>query len=541
MRALIHALSRRWGFSPLGWLRNTWRMRAWVRATGPLHQAPAPDAPHIGVVITPWLDTTVPWFTLAAGLLLACRGNRVRFLIDDSPFGDSPVRYRLVLRCLRFVLARVPVPCTQVLLSSQRARPTTPGTPDAHAAVERLAKLNAVWQLRGEMLPTGRAEYTRICSAQLAKADAPIAQLLQPGAFDLLFMPGGVYGNSGLWALHARAAGIRIASFDAGGYGTVMVASNGIACQLQDIPLAFQQLKGRCAVDPTELRFAVDAALAEMAKRRAGVDAFASQMQGGHGGDARFDGAVLLALNSSWDAAALGLHAVYRDNTAWIVETVRYLLDHTSAPVIVRQHPAERLPIAYTSDDYGSLLRQHFGTQPRLHFIAADETINSYQLLERVAAVVVYTSTIGTEAAALGKPVITPSHSYYAGLGFVWQCTDLASYHARLADAAQGLLQVTPAMRDDAHLCYYLTQCCNWVFSPFNPSDFQEWATLGPAHWLADATVQGVLASLQQGVPVATLNHHAALARRLLCAGPGAAIASAAVIAHATPTAAASV
>ena len=377
MRALIHALSRRLGFSPLGWLRNTWRMRAWVRATGPLHQPLAPGAPHIGVVITPWLDTTVPWFTLAAGLLLACRGNRVRFLIDDSPFGDNPVRYRFVLRCLRFVLARVPVPCVQVVLSSQRTQPTQ-AAPDAQSrsAIDRLAGLNAVWQLRGEMLPTGRAAYTSICTAQLAQADAPIAALMQPGAFDLLFMPGGVYGNSGLWVRHARAAGIRIASFDSGGYGTVMVACNGIACQLQDIPVAFRQLKARCAADPGEQRFAVGAALAEMAKRRAGVDAFASQVQGGHGGDARFDGAVLLALNSSWDAAALGLHAVYRNNSEWIVETVRYLLDHTSAPVIVRQHPAERLAIARTSDDYCGLLREHFGQQPRLHFIAAEETSN---------------------------------------------------------------------------------------------------------------------------------------------------------------------
>lgn len=513
MRAMIHVLSRRWGFSPLGWLRNTWRMQAWVRATGRLQTPPAPGALHIGVVITPWLDTSVPWFTLATGLLLACRGNRVSFLIDDSPFGDNPTRYRFVLRCLRFVLARVPLSCRQVVLSDQRTQPA-PNAP-TDPAIERLAGLNAVWQLRGEMLATGRAAYTSICTTQLAQADPPIAALMQPGAFDLLFLPGGVYGNSGLWAQHARAAGIRIASFDSGGYGTVMVACNGIACQLQDIPVAFRHLKARCEANPDERRFAVDAALAEMAKRRAGVDAFASQVQGGHGGDTRFDDAVLLALNSSWDAAALGLHAVYRDNSEWIVETVRYLLDHTSAPVIVRQHPAERLEIARTSDDYGGLLRQHFGQPPRLHFIAAEESINSYQLLERVAAVVVYTSTIGTEAAALGKPVVTPSHSYYAGLGFVWQCTDLASYHARLAEAAQGLLQVTPAMRDDAHVCYYLTQCCNWVFSPFNPSDFQDWGKLGPAHWRADATVQTMLTSLQHNIPVALLNHRAAMDRRL--------------------------
>lgn len=517
MRALIHALSRRWGFSPLGWLRNTWRMRAWVRALGPADHLPAPGATHIGLLITPWLDTSVPWFTLAVGLLLARSGNRVSFLVDDSPFGDNPARYRFVLRCLRFVLKRLPERQEPIVLSAQPG--AAPLDTPARDAIKRLAHLNAVWALRGEIVTAGRETYTRLCGAQMAAADPPIARLVQPGAYDMLFIPGGVYGISGLWARHARSAGIRIASFDAGGYGTVMIACNGIACQLQDIPVAFQQLKARCAADPDEQRFAMSAARAEMAKRRAGVDAFASQVQGGHGGDARHDGAVLLALNSSWDAAALGLHAVYPDNTSWIVETVRYLLAHTDAPVIVRQHPAERLAIASTSDDYRSLLLQHFGSTPRLHFIAAEETVNSYQLLERVAAVVVYTSTIGTEAAALGKVVITPSHSYYAGLGFVWQCTELASYQACLRDAALGRLSVTPAMRADAHLCYYLTQCCNWVFSPFNPSDFQDWCGLDPRQLYVDAAVQSVLNSLQHNIPVALLNHQTALARHRAGAG----------------------
>ena len=511
MLALIHAFTRRWGVSPLGWLRNTWRMRAWVRSLGPEDAPSSPSASHIGVVIAPWLDTSVPWFTLAVGLLLARRGNRVSFLVDDSPFGDNPTRYRFVLYCLRFVLDRMPGHHELIVLSDQPAGVSLDAV--TGAAIDRLARLNAVWALRGEILTAGREAYTRLCTSQMAVADSPIAQIVQPGAYDILFIPGGVYGISGLWARHARIAGTRIASFDAGGYGTVMIACNGIACQLQDIPVAFEQLKARCIADSEERHFAMDAALVEMNKRRAGIDAFASQVQGGDGGDARYDGGVLLALNSSWDAAALGLHAVYENNTAWIVETVRYLLNNTTAPVIVRQHPAERLAIASTSDDYRCLLQQHFGQAARLHFIAADETVNSYQLLERVAAVIVYTSTIGTEAAALGKVVITPSRSYYAGLGFVWQCTDLDSYHARLTEAAQGRLQVTKEMQADAKLCYYLTQCCNWVFSPFNPSDFHEWSLMDPLQLYSDAAVQSVLTSLQDDIPVALLNHQAALAR----------------------------
>ncbi len=511
MRTLMNALSRRWGFSPLGWLRNTWRMQAWARALGPAASPPAADASRICVVITPWLDTSVPWYTLAIGLLLSHRGNRVTFVLDGSPFGNKPARHRFVMACLRFVLNRLPQACTLVELPVPHGAAAVDTA--TQAAIDRLARLNAVWALRGEMVDAGRADYTRLCAAQMAAADQPIAQLLQSQAMDLLFVPGGVYGMSGLWVRHARLAGVRLASFDAGGFQTMMLACNGIACQLHDIPAAFSQLKDSCAKDADEQRFAMDSALAEMARRRAGLDKFSSQIQGGHGGDARYDGAVLLALNSSWDAAALGLHLVYRDNSEWIVETVRYLLEHTDAPVIVRQHPAERLPIASTTDDYRALLQQHFGTPARLHFIAAEETVNSYELLERVAAVVVYTSTIGTEAAALGKVVITPSSSYYAGLGFVWQCSDVASYQAQLAAAAAGRLQVSDAMRAEAHLCYYLTQCCNWVFSRFNPSDFQDWVGVPARQLLAEPAVDKVLTSLQHNIPMAVLNHRAALAQ----------------------------
>ena len=513
MRKLIHALTRRLGFSPLGWLRNTWRMQRWMGGLAPMTApmaAPAARSAHIGLVITPWLDTSVPWYTLAIGLLLARRGNRVTFVLDDSPFADKPMRFRWVLRCLRFVLNHLPRGPALMVLPAAPAGPALDAA--TTASIHRLAHLNTVWAMRGETLAAQRQPFTHLCENQLAAAQPRIAQLVKPAAFDLLFIPGGVYGTSGLWTALARAANIRVSSFDAGGYLTVMLACNGIACQLQDIPAAFQQLKQRIAMQPAEQQLALQTGLAEMNKRRQGVDAFASQVQGGHGGDVRFDGAVLLALNSSWDAAALGLHAVFRDNTDWIVQTVRFLLEHTSAPVIVRQHPAERLAIARTTDDYRSLLQQHFGSHPRLHFIAAEESINSYSLLERVAAVVVYTSTIGTEAAALGKAVITPSNSYYSPLGFVWRCQDLASYQNCLTQAAQQKLVLTEAMRADAQLCYYLTQCCNWVFTPFNPSDFNDWSVMSAEQLNADTQVQRILESIQDNVPVATLNHRARVA-----------------------------
>jgi hypothetical protein len=255
------------------------------------------------------------------------------------------------------------------------------------------------------------------------------------------------------------------------------------------------------------LAFARTECLAEMDRRKKGTDAFTSQVKGAGGGDGRYDGAIMLALNSSWDSAALGLHAIFKNNHTWIVETVRWLLEHTQSPVIVRQHPVERLEMGRTSDDYRMLLETHFGVQPRLHFIAAADKINSYDLMARVDAIVVHSSTIGLEAASHGVPVLTASNSYYSDLGFVFRAKDLDDYHELLGRAAARKLDVSEDMKVMALTCYYLTQCCNWIFSDFCPSDFHAWIRQPLDHWYGEKDVKLILETIQAGVPVATLNH----------------------------------
>lgn len=467
----------------------------------------APDSKGelcVGIVVTPWLGTSVPWFTVGVGLLLAREGHQVTFILDDIIFGKNRFRYSFVLACLRSVMRRIGHRHKIVIMSQVVADNMLEA--EAFSQIRNLAVLNTVWEFRGEMKSEGRSAFVELCEKQLQVAYAPIKRIVSESGFDLLFMPGGVWGTTGIWAASARAVGTRIGSFDSGGYGTAMLAADGIACQLQDIPKAFALI----AQEPDSqqsILVAREAAMAEMERRRAGIDPFMSQIKGSAGGDERHNGAILLALNSSWDSAALGLHTIFEDNTDWIIQTVRFLLENTSAPVVVRQHPAERLEIAKTTDDYATLLQKNFGAHPRLHFIAAADKINSYELMSRVSAFVVYTSTIGIEAAAHGKPVITPSRSYYSGLGFVFKATDRVQYQDFLRKSVSGQLDVSVKQKNDALTCYYLTQCCNWIFTSFNPADYSEWSKRSLDDWCSDKEVRKMLDSLSQNIPVAYINH----------------------------------
>lgn len=503
MPPLIHALASTLGFNPLTWLRNTRRMRKLVSEFN-IESPSKDDAVRFAIVVLPWMGTNVHWFSLVCGLFLASAGNKVTFIVDDLPFGEHGLRYRFVLGGIRWVLKMLRGHHDVIYLSNHIS--AAPLDEVSLQSVDRLAELNAVWALRGEMKEAGRQRYKAMAIRQLGVSYRAIASVLEGNRYDVMLVPGGVWGDSGIWVEHACAAGVRVSSFDSGGYGTLMLAVNGIAAQLQDIPRAFALLKDH-GESSVERAFVIETAQAEIEKRRSGTDKFASQIRGAGGGDARFEGAVLVALNSSWDSAALGLHTVFENSTQWIIETTKYLLENTSVPVIVRQHPAERLEIARTSDDYRSLLNCHFGSHPRLHFIAADEPVNSYDLLEQVAAVVVYTSTIGIEAAAHGKVVVTASNSYYSNLGFVWKATNLAQYHQYLLDAVSGKFIVTQALREDALSCYYLTQCCNWVFSPFNPEGFTEYSLYDLNQLGQLEKVLLIIQALEQNIPVAYLNH----------------------------------
>lgn len=491
------------GFNPVAWIKNTRRMLQLASEMSPT-AAKSKEGLYAGVVVTPWLGTSVPWFTVGIGLLLARKGHQVTFILDDFVFGKNRLRYSFVLACLRTVLHRIEQRHKVVVMSQVDAEKVL--EVDASSQIRKLAVLNTVWEFRGEMKSEGRSAFEDLCEKQLQVAYAPIKRTVSENKFDLLFMPGGVWGTTGIWAATAQAAGTRIGSFDSGGYGTAMLAVDGIACQLQDIPKAFALMSQEADAQKSKLA-ASEEALVEMERRRSGVDPFMSQIMGTTGGDDRHNGAILLALNSSWDSAALGLHAIFQNNTDWIIQTVKFLLENTSTPVIVRQHPAERLEIARTTDDYAALLRDNFGSHSRLHFIAAADKINSYELMSRVSAIVVYTSTIGIEAAAYGKPVITPSRSYYSNLGFVYKATSRTQYQDLLLRSVAKDLNLSDKQKSDALICFYLTQCCNWIFTQFNPADYSDWSKRSLVDWFNDKEVSKMLYSLGNNVPIAYLNH----------------------------------
>ncbi len=77
----------------------------------------------------------------------------------------------------------------------------------------------------------------------------------------------------------------------------------------------------------------------------------------------------------------------------------------------------------------------------------SDDPVNTYDLIGKAKVVVSYISTVGSEAAALGKTVVTEGKSCYADLGFVWEQKTRKEYFEFLSKALKGKLNVSDKQR----------------------------------------------------------------------------------------------
>lgn len=451
-------------------------------------------------LILPWLNTTIPFFSIAQGLVASMRGNDVEFVYDNTLFGNDRFAQRWIVFWLNIVMLLV---STRYVVHRPESLPAVlddEGSNDLAAFdLDQAVDNNVKWELKGEQQDPRRQSFEHIVRRDLELAVHRIGRFTVPPGFNLAILPGGVWGFSGVWLQHLKNSSVRVATYDSGGYGTAMWSVDGIAAQLTDVPKAVDDISKSSGFDFSLIQSLVDS---EIDDRRRGIDRFESQHK--QTTDACFKkGAYLIALNSSWDSAALGLHSIFKSGYDWITWTTAFLLENTDHDIIIRQHPAERFKIAGSNDTYQELVDANFPNNPRVKFINCYDPINSYQIFDHCGLVIVYTSTIAIEAAIFGKNTVSVSSNYYSEASFLNVCSNIDDYKEALIPSANRV----KFDRDQAYLYYYATQICNWVYTDFNPMDFFKWVSKNPKSLADDDTISMQHECLEDGTPIAVASH----------------------------------
>lgn len=499
----------------------------WWKEIGNLADDPV-DA-HVGVLVTPWIATAVPFFSIECAQMLAHAGHRVTLIWDSCEITGHVPNKKHVQEIAK-VFPEMPPSVEVVDLATLE--------PDEAVSDRELSRAivyeNAVRRMRGESTVEefigGHPEAETETRVHLGR----IRRLLSADQFQWILIPGGIFGISGVYVSVARSLGLRFSTYDSDA-GLLRLVHNGVAAHLADlvpvvatlreelapeqrsamIEAAREDLESRLAA--THQRgFQVVAAMNATAAARAGAGtAAAGQPPPAVPCD------ILMPLNIQADSAVLARQRLFSS----VEESIAAVLDHApeDAAICIRQHPNERHDGSRSRDEFRALSARFSASHPRrqgsVRWIAAADSVSTYDLMRAARVILPHTSIIGVEAAMLGRPVVLSWKVYYEEFPFVWKAGSRGEFFALVEKAFAGELAVEPAARDEAAVVYYLTQQCALTATVFTPcpDDYLQWAAIPPRQLWERPEPQDFREALLTREPLTLIRH-----RRLAAAAAAA-------------------
>lgn len=454
---------------------------------------------RIGIVVTPWGGTAVPWFSITLALLYQKYGLSPFLIWDDLTVGDGEVT-SLENKAIAEILNQIKDGIEIIKLSEIQSCELNYDDKDE---VNRLATLIAVHDYRSSFLNDQAHAYQNMVKNSLSKNLSQVKGLFAKCKLNHLIVPGGICFNSGLYYWVGKLQGVRISSYDSGS-GVMLIGTDDVAAHLMDIP---KLLKQQCNIfkSQKDREKAIILARQELNRRLHGKDRFTSQNTPSSLKSLEYKYDIVIPLNIDWDSAALGKHQYFNFTHEWLTETIKFILEQTSATIAIRQHPAERhFNSGVHMERY---FKQMFSSNPRCIFFPCHEKVNTYDLLNNARLVLPFTSTVGVEAAMLGKKVIVESNCYYSEAPFVEKAVSKQDYFNKIKEGLSKADNLEADIIVQAELCYYLTQVCNWLVTEFTPqpNDFDRWSNLSLDHLISTKNVQDMLKVFHEGIPLSLL------------------------------------
>lgn len=161
--------------------------------------------------------------------------------------------------------------------------------------------------------------------------------------------------------------------------------------------------------------------------------------------------------NVIFDTSQPHSNVVFPHMFAWLDLVLEIVRNHPETLFIIRAHPDESRPGKTSQESVNQWLTQnHAGSLTNLIFVDSDQSLSSYELIQRSKFVMVYNSTIGLEASILGIPVLCAGRARFTQLPTVFFPATPQEYRQQ-ADAflAATKISIPPGFKRNARRFLY--------------------------------------------------------------------------------------
>jgi hypothetical protein len=135
----------------------------------------------------------------------------------------------------------------------------------------------------------------------------------------------------------------------------------------------------------------------------------------------RFSQIVPIFTNVIFDTSQVQANTIFTDMFAWLDMALEVIRSHPETLFVIRAHPDEtRLRKESRETVEGWVVANGADGLANVVFVAPQEYLSSYELIQRAKFVMVYNSTVGLEASIMGKPVLCGGRARYTDYSTVF-------------------------------------------------------------------------------------------------------------------------
>lgn len=209
----------------------------------------------------------------------------------------------------------------------------------------------------------------------------------------------------------------------------------------------------------------------------------------------QFKQIVPIFTNVIFDTSQPHSNTLFKDMFAWLDTVLKLIQRHRETLFVIRAHPDEmRIGKQSQESVSGWAVAHQISKFENIVFVDANETISSYELIERSKFIMIYNSTIGLEAAILGKAVLAAGKSRFTSYPIVFFPDRIEAYSKIVEEFLMvDQVNVPGQFRENARrFLYYLLYRTSLPFNDFlEPSMVPGVVQLKNTDWrmIANSTV----------------------------------------------------
>lgn len=146
-----------------------------------------------------------------------------------------------------------------------------------------------------------------------------------------------------------------------------------------------------------------------------------------------YSATIGLLTNVVWDAQLHYPANAFPDMLTWLRQTIEYFSRRPELQLVIRVHPGEIVGTIPSRQRVAEEIDKWFPRLPaNIVVVNAQDSLNTYKLMERCDAALIYGTKMGVELAAHGIPIIVAGEAWIRGKGITMDAQSASDYFALL-------------------------------------------------------------------------------------------------------------